>query len=588
MTFGASLARPALMVAAVFVAALAVTGLVRDSYWQLMLTLVPIWAVMGLAWNVLGGYAGLVSFGHAAFFGLGAYTVALAFEAFGLSPWLGWPLAGLVGALSGLLVGAITFRLKGHYFSLAMLAYPLALLHVFDWAGLTELSLPMRRDDGALYMQFQDPRILTAIAMAMMALALLTCLAIERSRFGLALVAIRQNELAARAAGIPVRRWKLVAIAVSGGLAGLAGGLYAVVLLIVTPPSAFGMLVSAQALIVTMFGGIGSAWGPLIGAVVLVPLSELLHAQLGTMLPGIQGVVFGLAIIVIVLFKPQGLYWALQDRFGRRAEAEPAQGDGAAIAAAPVHHLAVAAGRPLLVVEALNVRFGGLSALSDVSLSVDAGEILGIIGPNGAGKTTLFNAINGIVVPASGAVRFDGHSLAGCTPEQVCAAGIGRTFQTVRAFPRLSLMENVVTGAFVAHRRNDEALAAARAALGRVGLAERAHVMAGALTNGELRLMELARALAGNPRLILMDESFAGLSSADIDGMIPLIRQLRDEGVTIVIIEHTMQAMVRLADRFVVLDHGSVIASGNPEAVIRDRSVVAAYLGKRWADHAAA
>ncbi len=236
----------------------------------------------------------------------------------------------------------------------------------------------------------------------------------------------------------------------------------------------------------------------------------------------------------------------------------------------------------------LSVTFGAVKALADVSLDVHGGEILGIIGPNGAGKTTLLNALNGIVRPASGRAVFEGRALAGLPPQEVCALGVGRTFQTVRAFPRLTLLENVVVGAFAAERSSTAALARARAAVARVGLADRALAPASTLTNRELRLMELARALAGGPRLVLMDESFAGLSSEDIEFMIPLLLRLRDGGLTIAIIEHTMQAMVRLADRFVVLDHGSSIATGCPQDVVRDRTVIAAYLGRRWVEHAEA
>ena len=585
MNFLASPRPSAVAVAAVLAFGALVVGFTHDSYALLILTLVPIWAVMGISWNVLGGYAGLVSFGHAAFFGLGAYTLGIAYHDFGITPWIGWVLAGVVGALAGFVVGIVTFRLKGHYFSLAMLAYPLALLHIFEWAGWTELSLPMQRQSPAAYMQFADPRIPALIALALMGAALWVSLSIERSRFGLALIAIRQNELAARTAGVAVLRWKLAAIAVSGAMAGLAGGLYAVVLLVITPHSAFGMLVSAQALIVTMFGGLGSAWGPVIGAAILVPLSELLYATFGARLPGIQGVVFGLAIIVIILVRPQGLFWAARDRFARRRDL-PALPAAGSVAWAGTGQGAT--GRSLLIADGLSVQFGGLKALADVSLSVRAGEILGIIGPNGAGKTTLFNALNGIITPSSGTVSYDGRRLSGLPPEAICALGIGRTFQTVRSFPRLTLLENVVVGAFVRHRDNASALAAAKAALVRTGLSDRASAPASTLTNRELRLMELARALAGGPGLILMDESFAGLSTDDIEAMLPLLRKLRDEGLTIVIIEHTMQAMVRLADRFLVLDHGVVIADGMPQDVVRDREVIAAYLGKRWAEHAAA
>jgi ABC-type branched-subunit amino acid transport system ATPase component/ABC-type branched-subunit amino acid transport system permease subunit len=570
----------------VIAAATAGVFLLHDSYHLLVLALVAVWALLGLAWNILGGYGGLISFGHAAFFGSGAYTVAILFHDHGVSPWLGLVAGGIMGSLVGVVIGFATFRLKGHYFSLAMLAYPLALMPIFSWAGWNEVSLPLERANPAAYMQFSDPRIMPLIALALLGAGAWICLHIERTRLGLVLYAIRQNELAAQAAGIATLRWKVLAIAISGALAGLAGSLYAVLLLIVTPASAFGMLVSAQALIVSMFGGLGSAWGPLIGAAVLVPLAEALNATIGSRLPGIEGVVFGIAIMAIILWRPQGIFWALRDRFAGRALPPLRPHLATPDLRPPVTRAPVPAGQTALVVRAITVRFGGLQALCEVSLEVCAGEILGIIGPNGAGKTTLFNVLDGITRPAAGSARFAGRELIGLPPQQVCALGIGRTFQTVRAFPRLTLIENVVVGAFGVARSNAAALEIARAAVARVGLADHELVPASRLTNRELRLMELARALAGQPSLILMDESFAGLSGEDIEAMIGLIRQLRADGLTIAIIEHTMDAMVRLADRFVVLDHGSVIATGHPQAVIRDRQVVSAYLGKRWVEHA--
>jgi len=231
---------------------------VHNQYYQLILTLVPIWAVMGLAWNVFSGYSGLVSFGHAAFFGLGAYTVTLLMVTWGLTPWIGIPVGMLVGIAAGAVIGWPTFRLRGHYFALAMLAYPLALLYLFEWLGYQEVVLPMRRDAPALYMQFSDQRLYVALALAMLVSALLVCLKLAHSRFGLALTAIKQNELAAEAAGVDTWCWKMQAIMVSGALAAAAGGFYAIVLLVMTPQAVFGMLTSAQALIVTLFGGVAT------------------------------------------------------------------------------------------------------------------------------------------------------------------------------------------------------------------------------------------------------------------------------------------------------------------------------------------
>jgi len=557
---------------------------VHNQYYQLILTLVPIWAVMGLAWNVFSGYSGLVSFGHAAFFGLGAYTVSLLMVTWGLTPWIGLPVGMLVGMAAGALIGWPTFRLRGHYFALAMLAYPLALLYVFEWLGYQEVVLPMQRDAPARYMQFSDQRSYVVLALALLVSALLVCLRLACSRFGLALTAIKQNELAAEAAGVDTWRWKMQAIMVSGALAAAAGGFYAVVVLVVTPQAVFGMLTSAQALIVTLFGGVATVWGPVIGAVMLIPLAEVLHAELGNKIPGIQGVVFGCAIVLVILLAPEGLGPMLRDKLGRGGRQT---GSRAGVERIADHGLAPpstreASAHVILDIAGLSCAFGGLHAVQAVSLHVRQGEVLGIIGPNGAGKTTLFNLINGFTPPDQGRIVFEGRDVIGLKPHQICRLGVGRTFQVVRAFPRMTVLQNVTVGAFGVEADDQAAFAGGRVVLARVGLAPLADVLASGLTHLELRLMELARALASRPKLLLLDEPLAGLGHQEVEYMLTVIGSLAATGLTIVMIEHTMRAMVRLVDRFVVLDHGSVLAQGTPEAVTRDPKVIEAYLGHRW------
>src|ERR1700756_3507472 len=308
----------------------------KSAYYQLVLTQVLLWAVLSLAWNLLCGYSGYFSFGHAGFWGLGAYTVALGLIYLDLSPWISIPFCAVVGAAAGALIGYPTFRLRGHYFALAMLAYPLATIYVFQWLGYQELTLPMKREAALLYMQFGDPRWYVVLALGLLVAALLISLKVENSRFGMSLLAIKQNEPAAEAAGIDTWRWKMLALMLSGALAAIAGGLYGVVLLVVTPETVFGMLVSAQALILALFGGVGSMWGPVIGAMVLVPLAEGLNGGLGSVLPGIQGVVYGVAIIAIILWAPEGVYWRVRDRLARRKpEAAVAPPPVAPLAAVP-------------------------------------------------------------------------------------------------------------------------------------------------------------------------------------------------------------------------------------------------------------
>jgi ABC-type branched-subunit amino acid transport system ATPase component/ABC-type branched-subunit amino acid transport system permease subunit len=561
---------------------------IHNSYYQLMLTLVTIWAAMGLSWNLISGYSGLVSFGHAAFFGLGAYSVTLALVYLNLTPWLGIPLGMLVGAVAAVLIGVPTFRLRGHYFALSMLAYPLAILYVLEFLGFQEVPLPMHRQRPGLFMQFTDPRLYTIVAVGVVAIAMLVSIAVENSRFGLALTAIRQNELAAEAAGIDTWRWKMRGLVVSGAMAAAAGGLYACVLLVVTPDSVFGVLVSAQALVVTLFGGVATVWGPVIGAAILIPLAETLNARLGNIIPGIQGVVYGAAIIAIMLIAPQGLFWTVRDLLSRTSSLRLREGDkekenGAArVPPDPLPRGEAGRATALLDVRNLSRSFGGLRALDNVSFSIETGEILGIIGPNGAGKTTLFNVLNGVLTADAGEARLAGSPMLRHKVHQIARMGIGRTFQVVRSFPRLSLLDNVIVGAYGAGLDDHAAVTAATAALDAVDLGRLAARTASQLTNKELRLMELARALAGRPRLLLLDETLAGLGREECDELLHVLHGLRQAGITIVIIEHTMHAMLRLADRFLVLDHGAVLAQGSPRDVIENRAVIEAYLGPKF------
>ena len=571
-------------------------ALIRDPYYQLILSTVPIWALVALTWNLFSGYSGLISFGHSTFFGLGAFAVALLAIKLGISPWLGLVVATFVGGLAAVIIGRITFGLRGHYFALAMLAYPSLFIFLFDWMGWQELTFPIRRDEPLLFMQFADGRIITLIGVAMMTAVMLITLLVERSRFGLSMLSIKQNEMAAEAAGINTLRIKMLGFVLSGALGGLAGGFHAVVLQVVTPHGVLGTVVSAQALILTLFGGIGTLFGPVIGAVVLVPLTEALRAQLGHVLPGIQGVIYGLTIMLVILLAPEGVYWKVRDLLARRRPGSkplPQAGVGAAV---PVHApnpasegepgAAPKAARPrgevMLKVSALSKNFGGLKAVQNVSFEVYRGEILGIIGPNGAGKTTLFNLLNGFQPASGGQVHLLGQATVGLKPNAMCRLGMGRTFQVARPFARMSVLDNVVVGAIARSNSGEQALAMARKALEIVGLAQRADAVVSGLTNLELRLMELARALACEPQLLLLDETLAGLGAAEVEEILRVIQRLPEAGVTVVIIEHTMQAMLRLADRFLVLDHGQVIAQGLPTQVMADPAVIKAYLGNKW------
>jgi ABC-type branched-subunit amino acid transport system ATPase component/ABC-type branched-subunit amino acid transport system permease subunit len=507
---------------------------------------------------------------------------------FGVSPMIGIPLGCVGGLIGGALIGYPTFRLKGVYFALAMLAYPLTLLYIFEWMVYQEPAIPMRTGEEAFWhMQFENPFYNVVVSVTLMCLAVFVSHKIHASRFGRSLTAIKQNEAAAESAGIDSIKWKMRSIMVSGALAGLAGGWYAALVLVVTPNSVFGMLTSSQAMIVTLFGGVSTVWGPVIGALVLIPTSEIIQATVGEKLHGIHGVLLGVAIILMMLFAPDGILTKLKSLVFRGTKKE---GEKTPTVGVPERSEAASKRKMssdvMLDVRGVSVSFGGLQAVSDVSFKVHKGEVLGIIGPNGAGKTTLFNLLNGFVPATSGEIIFADANLVGLKPNQVCRLGVGRTFQVARPFSRLSVLENVIVGAFAKDADDETARTHALEALGRVGMLEHADILAGGLNSLELRLMELARVLAGRPELLLMDETLAGLGADEVEVMLSTLNNLADQGQSIVIIEHTMQAMVRLVDRFVVLNHGSVLAAGEPATVMKDPLVIEAYLGKKWVNNA--
>jgi len=559
---------------------------VTERYHHRVLTLVFLWATMGLAWNIISGYAGQISFGHQAFFGIGAYVTVLLAAKLKLTPWLGM-LGGVgVAVLAAVLIGTPTFRLAGIYFGLATLAYPLIFRIVMDYLGYQEVAIPMMREQPGLFMQFTEPRAFDLLALGILAATLVMSRLIETSRLGYSLRAIKENEQAAEAMGVDSFRCKMIAYMLSAAPAAVAGAVYAhAILFVVTPEAVFGVLVIVQTLTVCLVGGAGTLWGPIIGAAIMIPVSEILDTTMGDRLPGIQGVVYGAALMAVMMYAPEGLYWRVRSMLlgrTRRQVSAVRPVPAAAEVDAPAPTVPAAARQVLMDVRGISKAFLGLQALSDVSFNVREGEILGIIGPNGAGKTTLFNVLNGFLLPERGEVHWLGKSITGLQPHVVCRLGIGRTFQVMRLFPHLTVLENVMVGAFAHGGSPDHARASSLAALDLVGLADRADVVPTGLTTLDLRLMELARCLATRPRLILLDEPLAGLSTDGVELMAVMIRRARSAAVTVAIIEHTIHALVKLADRLVVLDQGRRLAEGLPGEVTRTPAVIEAYLGTRW------
>ncbi len=550
-----------------------------------------VFAALSTAWNIVGGYAGQLSLGHMMFYGIGAYTTSLLVTHVGLTPWIGMWIGAVLAALVGAAVGYPCFRLRGPFFSLSSIAFleVIRLLSI-HFVGLTGgsagLIVPLKL--GWAWMVFSEKVNYLYIAFSLLLLCLGVSLAIRQSRLGFYLTAVREREDAALAAGINNSQVKLKAVVVSAMLTALIGAFHAMYLTFLEPATMFSLGTSIEVAMFSLIGGLGTVAGPLLGTVLVVPLAELARGWLGASASGLHGVVYGTVLVLITLTLPAGLVGTFGPKVSRMIARLPGGNRRLADRITPsLRQISGTKGEDLIKTEDLVMRFGGLLATDHVSFSLKRGEILGIIGPNGAGKTTLFNQISGFLQPTSGTIAvLDSQDayVSPTAPDAFARLGIGRTFQIVQPFGRLSVIENIMIGAFLRHPHVDDARAVALRVAQTVGLLDQKDVEARNLPIGALKRLEVARTLASEPSILLLDEVMAGQNQTDTMGMVELIRAIRDTGVTIIAIEHNMQAIMSLSDRIIVIDSGRVIAEGDPQEVVRNRKVIEAYLGEDFVD----
>lgn len=550
-----------------------------------------VFAALSTAWNIVGGYAGQLSLGHMMFYGIGAYTTSLLVTHFGLTPWIGMWIGAILAALVGAAVGYPCFRLRGPFFSLSTIAFlEVVRLLSIHFVGLTGgsagLIVPLKL--GWAWMVFPDKVNYVYIAFGLLLLCIGVSLAIRQSRLGYYLTAVREREDAALAAGINNSVVKLKAVIVSAMLTALIGAFHAMYLTFLEPATMFSLGTSIEVAMFSLIGGLGTVAGPLLGTVLVVPLAELARGWLGASASGLHGFVYGVVLVLITLTLPAGLVGTFGPAVSRWIDRLPGGHRRLADRIMPqLRQISGDKGLPLIKADNLVMRFGGLLATDHVSFTLNRGEILGIIGPNGAGKTTLFNQISGFLTPTSGTVALlnqEGAFVNPSSPDAFARLGIGRTFQIVQPFGRLSVIENIMIGAFLRHPHVDDARAVALRVAATVGLLDQKDVEARNLPIGALKRLEVARTLASEPSILLLDEVMAGQNQKDTMGMVELIRAICQTGVTVIAIEHNMQAIMSLSDRIIVIDSGRIIAEGDPQDVVKNRKVIEAYLGEDFVD----
>ncbi|MGB3276161.1 MAG: branched-chain amino acid ABC transporter ATP-binding protein/permease [Castellaniella sp.] len=580
---------------AVLLAGLVVLPLFVGSFTVSLFNEIGIGALVALGLVLLTGVGGATSFGQAAFVGVAAYASAWLTTVHGLSPWLGLPFALLLTGLSALAIGALTLRLGGHFLALSTIAWGLSISLLFGnidalgrHTGLSGIP-PVHVGGWSLL----EPQAMYYLVWAVVGLAFLFSRNLLDSRPGRAIRGLRGGSTLLASVGADAYRLRLSLFVTAALLAGLAGWLYAHMNRFVSP-SPFSVHASIEYLLMAVSGGLGSLAGALVGSGLVLALKNALQdiLPLLTKQSGqLDAIVFSALFIALLHFARGGLMsfvrrWGRRHGLGRKAAAmrAPAQ---------PLPNRTMPArGTPVLSVQGAVKRFGGLTAVNDVSFDLSAGEILGLIGPNGAGKSTMFNLLTGTTAMTSGRVQFLGRDITGMLQLEIARLGLGRTFQHVKLRPHMSLLDNVALGVHARTRpsilraglrldREEERqiLHEARHQLERIGLADRAHEMAGSLPLGTQRILEIARALATDPVLLVLDEPAAGLRRNEKKALGDLLRKLREEGVTILIVEHDMDFVMNLVDRLVVMNFGSKLVEGVPAAVRADERVQTAYLG---------
>ncbi len=596
---GKSLIGPAIL--AFFIISLPL--LISNPYYLNVLNIIGLNTIVVVGLTLLIGYAGQVSLGHAAFYGIGAYTSAILSVTYGISPWIAIILAALVTATIALIIGIPTLKLHGHYLVMATLGFNLITNIIIvqcdsvtggpsGFPGIPPLSIGRWAIDSDIRMYF--------LIWSVTLVAIIFGLNLARSRVGRGLRALHSGEAAANCMGVPTRIYKIKIFVLSAVFASVAGSLYAHYLSFVSPKT-FDIFFSVELVTMVIIGGLGSIWGGLFGSTFITSLPNLLSS-----FDEYKDVFYGFILVVILISTPEGLILEIcrkidvfrkKRRQGNNDSRDKQELD--TVGPSSISGLSLAASRqilrePLLRIKNMSKRFGGIAAVSEITFEVEKGSVTSLIGPNGAGKTTTINLIYGVYRPNKGTIIFGHNRIDGLSSYQIAARGMARTFQNLQIFDNITVLENVMVGAhskpgseflvsmlhIPPYQKEEEMIREkSMEALEFFGLDEAADSPAGQLSFGEQKRLEMARAIVSKPELILLDEPVAGLNRAESMEIARLIMKIRSKGTTVLLVEHDINVVMRISDKVVVLNYGTMIAEGSPKQVQTNEAVLSAYLG---------